>query len=112
MNTHASAAGYAALGKGAFTIIATQDRAPDINEPSGVFHISYPTDSGSNYGQYSDPKADELTERALKETNRDKRRLAYWELQRYLLARGDHASIAVASVEGWFVKDRKLRNHN
>ncbi len=68
-------------------------------------------DSGSNYGQYSDPKVDELTERALKETNREKRKQAYWELQRYLLARGDHASIAVAWVEGWFFKDKKLRNY-
>jgi len=111
MKTHESAAGYAAFGKGDFTIIASQDRAMDINEPSGVFHISYTTDSGSNYGQYSDPKVDELTERALKETNREKRKLAYWELQRYLLARGDHASIAVGWVEGWFFKDKKLRNY-
>jgi len=111
MKTHESAAGYAAFGKGDFTIIASQDRAMDINEPSGVFHIAYTTESGSNYGQYSDPKVDELTVRALKETNRDKRKQAYWELQRYLLSRGDHASIAVGWVEGWFFKDKKLRNY-
>ena len=111
MKTHESAAGYAAFGKGDFTIIATQDRAMDVNEPSGVFHISYTSQSGSNYGQYSDPKVDELTERALKETNHDKRKQAYWELQRYLLSKGDHASIAVAWVEGWFFKDKKLRNY-
>ena len=111
MKTHESAAGYAAFGKGDFTIIASQDRAMDVNEPSGVFHIAYTTESGSNYGQYSDPKVDELTEKALKETNRDKRKQAYWELQRYLLAKGDHASIAVGWVEGWFFKDKKLRNY-
>jgi ABC-type oligopeptide transport system substrate-binding subunit len=111
MKTHESAAGYAAFGKGDFTIIASQDRAMDINEPSGVFHIAYTTEAGSNYGQYSDPKVDEMAERALKETNRDKRKQAYWELQRYLLARGDHASVAVGWVEGWFFKDKKLRNY-
>ena len=107
MKTHESAAGYAAFGKGDFTIIATQDRAMDINEPCGVFHITYTTESGSNYGQYSDPKVDELAERALKETNRDKRKQAYWELQRYLLARGDHASIAVA---GWRAGSSRTRS--
>jgi peptide/nickel transport system substrate-binding protein len=35
MKTHESAAGYAAFGKGDFTIIASQDRAMDVNEPSG-----------------------------------------------------------------------------
>ena len=34
LKTHESAAGYAAFGKGDFTIIAPQDRAMDINEPS------------------------------------------------------------------------------
>jgi peptide/nickel transport system substrate-binding protein len=111
MKTHESAAGYAAFGKGDFTIIATQDRSMDVNEPSGVFHIAYTSQSGSNYGQYSDPKVDELTDRALKETNHDKRKQAYWELQRYLLSKGDHASIAVGWVEGWFFKDKKLRNY-
>jgi ABC-type transport system substrate-binding protein len=111
MKTHESAAGYAAFGKGDFTIIATQDRAMDVNEPSGVFHISYTSQSGSNYGQYADSKVDELTDRALKETNHDKRKQAYWELQRYLLSKGDHASIAVGWVEGWFFKDKKLRNY-
>ena len=111
LKTHESAAGYAAFGKGDFTIIATQDRAMDINDPSGVFHIAYTSQAGSNYGQYSDPKVDELADRALRESNRDKRKQLYWELQRYLLAKGDHASIAVGWVEGWFFKDKKLRNY-
>ena len=94
LKTHESAAGYAAFGKGDFTIIATQDRAMDINEPSGVFHIVYTSEAGSNYGRHSDPKVDELADKALRETNRDKRKALYWELQRHILSRGDHASIA------------------
>ena len=111
LKTHESAAGYAAWGKGDFTMIATQDRAMDVNDASGVFHIAYTTEGGSNYGRMADPKVDELAERALKESNRDKRRQAYWELQRYIFSRGDTATIAVAWVEGWFFTDKKLRNY-
>jgi len=111
LKTLESAAGYAAFGKGDFTIIATQDRAMDISEPSAIFHIAYTSQAGSNYGQYSDPKVDDLADRALRESNRDKRKQLYWELQRYLFSRGDHASIAVGWVEGWFFKDKKLRGY-
>ena len=109
LKTHESAAGYAAFGKGDFTIIATQDRAMDINEPSGIFHIVYTGEAGSNYGRHIDAKVDELAEKALRESNREKRKALYWELQRHLLSRGDHASIAVGWVEGWFFKDKKVR---
>jgi peptide/nickel transport system substrate-binding protein len=109
LKTLESAAGFAAFGKGDFTIIATQDRAMDINEPSGIFHIVYTSEAGSNYGRHSDPKVDELADKALRESNRDKRKALYWELQRHILSRGDHASIAVGWVEGWFFKDKKLR---
>jgi peptide/nickel transport system substrate-binding protein len=111
LKTHESAAGYAAFGKGDFTVIASQDRSMDVNDPSGVFHIAYTTEGGSNYGRMSDPKVDELAERALKESNKDKRRQAYWELQRYILTRGDTATVAVAWVEGWFFKDKKVQNY-
>jgi peptide/nickel transport system substrate-binding protein len=111
LKTHESAAGYAAFGKGDFTVIASQDRSMDVNDPSGVFHIAYTTEGGSNYGRMSDPKVDELAERALKESNKDKRRQAYWELQRYILSRGDTATVAVAWVEGWFFKDKKLQGY-
>ena len=33
----------------------------------------------------------------------------YQELQRHFLAAGDHASIPVGWVEGWFFTDKKLR---
>jgi len=111
LKTHESAAGYAAWGKGDFTLIATQDRSMDVNDPSGVFHIAYTTASGSNYGRMSDPKVDELAERALKESNHEKRKQLYWELQRHILTRGDAASVAVGWVEGWFFKDKRLRNY-
>jgi peptide/nickel transport system substrate-binding protein len=111
LKTHESAAGYAAWGKGDFTLIATQDRAMDVNDASGVFHIAYTTEGGSNYGRMADPKIDELAERALKESNRDKRRQAYWELQRYILSRGDTATVSVGWVEGWFFTDKRLKNY-
>ena len=41
----------------------------------------------------------------------DKRKQLYWELQPYLLTRGDHASVAVGWVEGWFFTDKRLRNY-
>jgi peptide/nickel transport system substrate-binding protein len=111
LKTHESAAGYAAFGKGDFTVIASQDRSMDVNDPSGVFHIAYTTEGGSNYGRMSDPKVDELADRALRESNKDKRKQAYWELQRHILNRGDAATVAVAWVEGWFFTDKKLRNY-
>ncbi len=111
LKTHESAAGYAAWGKGDFIIIATQDRSMDVNDPSSVFHIAYTTEGGSNYGRWSDPKVDELADRALREANRDKRKQLYWELQRYILGRADTASIPVGWVEGWFFKDKRLRNY-
>ena len=111
LRTHESAAGYASFGKGDFTLIASQDRSMDVNDPAGVFHIAYTTEAGSNYGHMSDPKIDELADRALRESNREKRKQLYWELQRYILSRGDAGSVAVAWVEGWFFKDERLRNY-
>ncbi len=110
LKSYESAAGYAVYGKGDFTMIATQDRAMDTTDPSNIFHIVYTTDAGSNYARYSDPKIDDLADRALRETNRDKRRQFYWELQRHILASAPGA-IAVAWVEGWFFKDKKLMNY-
>ena len=109
LKTLESAAGFAAYGKGDFTLIATQDRAMDLNDPSAVFHIAYTTEAGSNHGRWSDPKVDELSDKGLRESNRDKRKAIYWELQRHILTRADTASIPVGWVEGWFFKDKKLR---
>jgi ABC-type transport system substrate-binding protein len=52
---------------------------------------------------------DELADKALRESNREKRKQLYWELQRHILGRADTASIPVAWVEGWFFKDKKVR---
>jgi peptide/nickel transport system substrate-binding protein len=111
LKSHESAAGFAAWGKGDFTLIATQDRSMDVNDPSGIFHIVYTTEAGSNYGRLSDAKVDELAERALREGNRDRRKQLYWELQRHILGRADTASIPVGWVEGWFFIDKRLRNY-
>ena len=110
LKTYESAAGYAVFGKGDFTIIASQDRSMDVADPSGVFHIAYTTEAGSNYGRLSDPKIDELADRALREPNRERRKQLYWELQRHIL-KGDGASIAAGWVEGWFFTDKRLRNY-
>jgi ABC-type transport system substrate-binding protein len=110
LRTYESAAGYASFGKGDFTMIATQDRAMDTTDPDNVFHIVYKGEAGSNYGKLVDPKIDELADRALKETNKDRRKQLYWELQRHILA-GAPAAIPVGWVEGWFFKDKKLRNY-
>jgi peptide/nickel transport system substrate-binding protein len=110
IKTYESAAGYAVFGKGDFTLIAAQDRAMDMPDPSGIFHIVYTTEAGSNYGRYSDPRIDELADRALREPNRDRRKQLYWELQRHIL-KGDGAGLAVGWVEGWFFKDVKVKNY-
>jgi peptide/nickel transport system substrate-binding protein len=110
LKSYESAAGYAVYGKGDFTMIATQDRAMDTTDPSNVFHIVYTTEAGSNYARYSDPKIDDLANRALRETNHDKRKQLYWELQRHILSSAPGA-IAVGWVEGWFFKDKKMMNY-
>jgi ABC-type transport system substrate-binding protein len=104
-----SAAGYAAYGKGDFLLIPSQDRAMDSADPASVFSIVYTTEAGSNYARFSDAKVDDLAERALKETSHDKRKQLYWELQRHILTH-DTGAISVGWVEGWFFKDKKLRN--
>ncbi len=86
LKSHESAAGYAVFGKGDFALIAAQDRAMDTPDPESLFSVVYSTNAGSNYGRYSDPKVDDLAERALRETSHDKRKQLYWELQRHILA--------------------------
>jgi peptide/nickel transport system substrate-binding protein len=110
LRSYESAAGYAAYGKGDITMIATQDRAMDTADPSNVFHIVYTTEAGSNYARWSDPKIDELADRALKESNRDRRKQLYWELQRHILT-SPTGAIAVGWVEGWYFRDKRLMNY-
>jgi peptide/nickel transport system substrate-binding protein len=110
LKTYESAAGFAVYGKGDFTFIAAQDRAMVTGDPSDIFGLIYTTQSGSNFGRWSDAKVDELTERGLKEPNREKRRQIYHELQRYLLTQ-DTAAITAGWIEGWFFRDKRVRNY-
>ncbi len=80
----------------------------DSTDPGDVFAFVYSTNAGSNYARWSDPKVDEMVERAAKETSRDRRRQIYWELQRYILS-GTPGAVPVAWVEGWFFRDKKMR---
>ena len=98
------------FGKGEFTLIAAQDRAMDTPDPESLFSVVYSTSAGSNYGRYSDPRVDDLAERALRETSRDKRKQLYWELQRHILSSAP-ASVLVAWVEGWFFVDKRVRGY-
>ena len=75
-----------------------------------VFSLLYTTDAGSNWGKWSDTKVDELTERGLKETSREKRKQIYHEMQRHLLA-GAPSAIPVAWVEGFHFVDKRLRGY-
>jgi peptide/nickel transport system substrate-binding protein len=109
LRTLESAAGYAQFGRGDFTLIAAQDRAIDVNDPSSGFHIVWTTEAGSNYSKWSDPKVDELADRGLRETNAERRKQIYWELQRHILNRTDNGTIQVGWVEGWFFRDKKVR---
>jgi peptide/nickel transport system substrate-binding protein len=110
IKTYESAAGFAVFGKGDFAFIPTQDRAMVTVDPGDLFSLIYTTDAGSNWGKWSDPKVDELTERGLKETNREKRRQIYHELQRYLLSAAPSA-VPVAWVEGFHFVDKRLRGY-
>jgi len=110
LRSYESAAGYAVFGKGEFTMIAAQDRSMDTPDPESLFSVVYSTNAGSNYGRWADPKVDDLAERALRESSRDKRKQLYWELQRHILA-SPTAAVPIAWVEGWFFVDKKVRGY-
>ncbi|MBI2219162.1 MAG: ABC transporter substrate-binding protein [Candidatus Rokubacteria bacterium] len=110
LKSYESAAGFAVFGKSDFTMIATQDRSMDSPDPASLFSVVYSTDAGSNWGRWSDPKVDDLTKRALREPNRDKRKQLYWELQRHILSSAPSA-IPIAWVEGWFFVDKRLKGY-
>jgi peptide/nickel transport system substrate-binding protein len=110
LKTYESAAGFAVYGKGDFVFIATQDRAMVTADPGDLFALVYRTGAGSNWGKWSDKKVDELTERGLKETNAEKRKQIYHELQRYLLTQ-DTTAVSAGWVEGWYFRDKKVRNY-
>ncbi len=110
LKAYESAAGYAIYGKGDFTMIATQDRAMDSTDPGDVFAFVYARDAGSNYARWSDPGVDELVARAAQETDRERRRRMYHDLQRMILG-GAPGAVPIAWVEGWFFVDRRVKNY-
>lgn len=110
LKTLESAAGFAAYGKGDFTLIAAQDRAMDSTDPSDVFSFIWTKDGGSNYAKWSDPKVDELADRAIKETDKAKRAKMYHDLQRMVL-NGAPGAVPVGWVEGWFFVDKRVRGY-
>jgi peptide/nickel transport system substrate-binding protein len=110
IKTYESAAGFAVFGKGDFVFLPTQDRAMVTVDPGDLFSLVYTTDAGSNWGKWTDKKADELTAQGLRETNPDKRKQIYWELQRHLLS-GAPSAIPVAWVEGYHFVDKKVRGY-
>ena len=79
-------------------------------DPGDVFHLVYTTEAGSNYARWSDPKVDDLAARALRESNRERRKQLYWELQRHILSDAPGA-VAVGWVEGWFFRDKRVINY-
>ena len=110
LKTYESAAGFAVFGKGDFVFLPTQDRAMVTVDPGDLFSLVYTTDAGSNWGKWADKKADELTEQGLRETNREKRKQIYRELQRHLLS-GAPSAIPVAWVEGFHFVDKRVRGY-
>jgi peptide/nickel transport system substrate-binding protein len=110
LKTYESAAGFAVYGKGDFVFIASQDRAMVTSDPGDLFSLVYTTPAGSNWGKWSDPKVDDLTDRALKETDRNKRRALYHELQRTILT-GAPSAVPIGWVEGFHFVDKKVRGY-
>ena len=110
IKTYESAAGYSVYGKGDFTVIGTQDTAMFLPDPSGIFSILYTTNAGRNWQKWDDPKINEWSEAALRETDKNKRRELYHRMQRYLLTE-DNAAPVVGWVEGWFFYDKALKNY-
>ncbi|HSF04913.1 MAG TPA: ABC transporter substrate-binding protein [Methylomirabilota bacterium] len=110
IKTYESAAGFSVFGKGDFVFLPTQDRAMVTVDPSDLFTLVYRTGAGSNWGRWSDAKVDELTERSLKEPDREKRKKILHELQRHILTRDTNA-VPVAWVEGFHFVDRRLRGY-
>ncbi|MBI2525117.1 MAG: ABC transporter substrate-binding protein [Candidatus Rokubacteria bacterium] len=106
-----SAVGWANYAKGEFELIATQDHGPETSNPADVFSLLFSPQGGRNYSKWSEPKATELIDQALREVDAEKRKKAYWNLQRHLLTLEAPPLVVVGWPQGWFYKDRRVRNH-
>jgi peptide/nickel transport system substrate-binding protein len=111
IKTYESAAGYSVYGKGDFTMIGTQDTAMFVPDPSAPFSILFTANAGRNWARLRMPQVDTLAEQGLREQDPGKRRQIYHELQRLLLTE-DNGNIIIGWVEGWFFRDKRLRNYH
>ena len=110
IKTYESAAGYSVYGKGDFQAIGTQDTAMFIPDPSIVFSILYVKNAGRNWEKWDDANINQWADEGLRETDQAKRQAIYNKMQRYLLTE-DSPAVVVGWVEGWFFKDKKLKNY-
>jgi peptide/nickel transport system substrate-binding protein len=106
-----SAVGWANYAKGEFDFIATQDHGPDSANPADVFSLLFSTSGGRNYTKWSDARTNELIDQGLREGDVGKRKKVYWELQRYLLTLEAPPLVVIAWPQGWYFKDRRIRNY-
>jgi peptide/nickel transport system substrate-binding protein len=111
IKTYESAAGYSVYGKGDFTMIGTQDTSMFVPDPSAPFSILFTSQAGRNWARWKDAKIDTMADQGLREQDQAKRRQIYHEMQRYLLTE-DSANIIIGWVEGWFFRDKRLRNYH
>ncbi|MFQ5896074.1 MAG: ABC transporter substrate-binding protein [Nitrospinota bacterium] len=110
LKTYESAVGFRQWGKRNFTIIGSQDTAMIIPDPHGAFALLWHSKGGRNYPRWKSARVDALVGKAMRETDRAKRVKMYHELQRILL-REPLPTITVAWMEGWFFKDRRVKNY-
>jgi peptide/nickel transport system substrate-binding protein len=77
---------YSDVGKGAFQLFSMRwvggNQDPDIFEH--VFYSSSTPPKRANRGYYSNPRVDALIDAGRRETDREKRKRIYWELQEIL----------------------------
>ncbi|MBI3031652.1 MAG: ABC transporter substrate-binding protein [Candidatus Rokubacteria bacterium] len=106
-----SAVGWANYAKGEFEFIATQDHGPESANPADIFSLLFSPQGGRNYTKWSDARATEFIDAGLREGSADKRKKVYWELQRYLLTLESPPLVVVGWPQGWFFKDKRVRNH-
>ncbi|MCS7206607.1 MAG: ABC transporter substrate-binding protein [Dehalococcoidia bacterium] len=105
-----SAAGFAYFGRGEHTLIGAQDTAMVLAEPYSVYAAQFSVGGGQNFSGWRDDTVERLIGEALRELDPKKRVAIFHELQRYLLNQ-DAPHAIVGWLEGWFVRDRRVRGY-
>jgi peptide/nickel transport system substrate-binding protein len=97
---------YSDVTRGAFQMYAL--KWIDSNEDPDIFHYAYATESfpphGGNRGRYSNPKLDALLKSAAAETDQQKRRTEYIEVQQIL-------SEDLPSIPLWYPNNEVVHTH-